>query len=374
MNTAFVRRASRGWSLAMSLTFALSPAIVSASPATPRAWLVAKGDAQAVLVGESHLPTPVESDSYYDTVVQPSYAVADTAVMETYFGPEQMRNEAFERGAPCPGDPRDRQTARLGPAFDALIAATRANGLPVPDWMSNWQLMPEFLLTSIYLDRFTIDTLGPAYDAAITRQGGGVSLRLRADAKGGPRTLLGLDSLKTLRLQFCAASASVRHDVLVDKVDKTAALVRLKLADPGYASLNGLTATLGRVLAAQLACVDRATPCSIDTSSADVRQLQQAGWMSAFSAGTVELMLRQRTRAWLPQIVRAVGTHRRTFVIVGALHLPDLRVGDRVEPGLVTQLRGQGFTVTPIASAADIAKTFLAPTWSERLRATLGRL
>ncbi|WP_181259289.1 TraB/GumN family protein [Pseudoduganella armeniaca] len=358
----------------MSLTIALPSATVCASPATPRAWLVAKGDAQAVLVGESHLPTPVERDSYHDTVVQPSYAVADAAIMETYFGPEQMRNEAFERGAPCSNDLRDRQTARLGPAFDALIAATRANGLPVPDWMSNWQLMPEFLLTSIYLDRFAVDALGPAYDAALVRLGGGVSLRLRASAKGGPRTMLGLDSLKTLRLQFCAASASERHDFLADKVDKTAALMRLKLADPGYASLDGLTATAGRVLAQYVACVDRATPCSLDALSADVRQLERAGWATAYSAGTVELSLRQRTRAWLPQIVRAIGTHRRSFVIVGALHLPDLRIGAKVEPGLVTQLRAQGFSVTPIASAADIATTFLAPTWSERLRATLGRL
>lgn len=373
MNTAFVRRASRGWLLAMSLTIALPSAAVSASPATPRAWLVTKGDAQAVLVGESHLPTPVERDSYHETVVRPSYAVADAAIMETYFGPDQMRNEAFERGAPCPGDPRDRQTARLGPAFDALIAATRANGLPVPDWMANWQLMPEFLLTSIYLDRFVIDALGPAYDAALVRLGGGVSLRLRANAQGGPRTMLGLDSLKTLRLQFCAAGAGVRHDFLADKVDKTAAQLRLKLADPGYASLTALTATAGRVLAAHVACVDRTTPCSLDAPSADVRELERAGWATAYSAGTVELSLRQRTRAWLPQIVRAIGAHRRSVVIVGALHLPDLRIGDRVEPGLVTQLRGQGFTVTPIAGAADIA-TFLAPTWSERLRATLGRL
>jgi hypothetical protein len=240
--------------------------------------------------------------------------------------------------------------------------------------MSNWQLMPEFLFMSTYLDRFVVDTLGPAYDAAIARQGGGVSLRLRADRKRGPRTLLGLDSLKALRLQFCGASASVRHDYLADKVDKTAALVRLKLADPGYVSLDGLNATAGRVLAAQVACVDRATPCRLDAPATDVRQLRQAGWMSAYSPGTVELGLRQRTRAWLPQIVQAIGANRRSFVIVGALHLPDLRVGDRVEPGLVTQLRGQGFSVTPIGSAADIATTFLSPSWSERLRATLSRL
>lgn len=372
MNTVSSHCASLGRLLFLSLALA-SSATVAASAVTPRAWLVAKGDAQAVLVGESHVSTPVENDSYYDMVVQPSYAVADAAVMETYFGPEQMRNEAFERGAPCAGDPRDRQTARLGPAFDALIAATRANGLPVPGWMSHWRLEPEFFFTSLFLDPFIIDTLGPKYDAQIVRQGGGISLRLRASPKAGPRTLLGLDSLKTLRQQFCAASASVRHDFLADRVDKTAALMRLKLADPGYASLNALAVTLGRVLAAQVACVDRTVPCSLEAPSADVLQLQRAGWATAYSAGTIELGLHQRTRAWLPQIARAIDTHRRTFVIVGALHLPDLRVGDRVEPGLVTLLRGQGYRVTPIASAADIAATFLAPTWSERLRAALQR-
>jgi len=52
----------------------------------PRAWLVSDGKTHAVLVAESHFGTPVEQDSYYDAVVQPSYQVADAAVMETYFG------------------------------------------------------------------------------------------------------------------------------------------------------------------------------------------------------------------------------------------------------------------------------------------------
>lgn len=374
MKNRSVRRVARACLAALSMTIALPSAIPSASAAAPRAWLVAKGSAQAVLVGESHLGTPVENDGYYDTVVQPAYAVADAAVMETYFGPEQLRGEAFERGAPCAGDPRDRQTTRLGPAFAALIAATRANGLPVPDWMSNWNVMPEFLLTSIYLDRFAGEALGPAYDAAIERQGGpGVSLRLRATANG-PRTMLGLDSLKNLRTQFCAASASVRQDYLADKVDKTAALLRLKLADPAYAGLGDLATVMGRVVAAQWRCIDRATPCELDAPSDDTRRLRQAGWITGYSAGTVELALRQRTLAWLPLITGAIGDHRRTFVIVGALHLPDLRVDGRVEPGLVTLLRRQGFSVTPIGGAADIQATFLAPTWRERLRATLGGL
>ena len=105
---------------------------------------------------------------------------------------------------------------------------------------------------------------------------------------------------------------------------------------------------------------------------ADTRLLQDKGLMYAYTPGVIDVSLRRRTRAWLPIIVRAMTAHRKIFVIVGALHVPDLGIGGRREPGLVSQLRQQGYTVTTIQAAADIAG-FVAPSWTERLRGLVGR-
>ncbi|KQV51807.1 TraB/GumN family protein [Massilia sp. Root335] len=338
----------------------------------PRAWLVSNGKTQAVLVAESHFGTAVEQDGYYDAVVQPSYQAADVAVMETYMGPEEMRNETFERGAPCMSGPGDRRTGRLAPAFDALIAATRANGLEVPNWLDSWQLIPEFLFTSTYLTRFTIDALGPDYDKALeTHLGAGTSFRLRA-LGGSAKKTVGLNVLKDQRNDFCSASAADRQDFLADNVLQAARLLRMKQADPTYAKVGELAAPMGRVFAAGVRCIDRAEACPIDMLPADTRLLRDKGMMFDYSPGIIDVSLRRRTRAWVPVIVRAMTEHRRTFIIAGALHLPDLSIAGKREPGLISQLRQRGYTVTTIRGPADIAG-FLRPSWTDRLRALVGR-
>lgn len=354
----------------MSITFE------AAAGAVPRAWLVSKGGAQAVLVGESHVGNPTETDSYFHTVVQPSYAVADTAVMEIYWGPEQRGNEAADRGTPCFTDPKDRRTERLRPAFDQLIAATRANRLEVPNWMSNWEILPEFFFTSNFLDAFSTNSLGESYFTARDSQLGlGVSSRLRASGLGPvAKNVVGLESLKDRRTIFCSASAAHRQDFLFDSVLNVTALLRYKQSDPSYAGLHKLAGSLGRSIQETIRCVDRATPCQIEQLSADARLLQASGLMPMFSPGTFEILLKQRTHAWLPLIEKAMMTHRRTFVIVGAMHLPDLSVEGKVEFGLISLLRKQGYSVKSIAGADDIKTDFLSPTWIERARATWSRL
>lgn len=337
----------------------------------PRAWLVSNGKTHAVLVAESHFGSPVEQDSYYDAVVQPSYQVADAAVMETYSGPNELRNAGLERGTPCNTAPDDRRTERLAPAFDALIAATRANGLDVPNWLEHWQKIPEFLFTSLFLPSFRVDVLGPHYDSAIERHlGPGTSFRLRA-LGGSAKKTIGLNVLKEQRDDFCSASAADRQDFLADSALSIAGLLRMKQADPTYAGLGELAAPMGRTMAASVRCVDRAQACPIDMPSADTRLLQDKGLMFVYSPGIIDITLRRRTRAWVPIIVRAMAEHRRTFIIVGALHLPDLAIEGKREAGLVSQLRQRGYTVTPIRSPADIAG-FLAPSWTDRLRALVG--
>jgi hypothetical protein len=355
---------------------ALCSITLQATAAAPRAWLVSKGEAQAVLVAESHFGTPIEGDSYFRTVVQPSYTAADSAIMETFWGPAQRGNEAADRGTPCFTDPKDRRTERLGAAFDQLIAATRANHIEVPVWMENWQVVPESLFTSLYLDGFMFNSLGHAYDTAMESQlGPGISFRLRASGQGpAAENIGGLESLKDRRAIFCGANATHREGYLADSVLKAAALLRLKQSDPSYRNLDKLAVPMGQALDAVVRCVDRATPCEVERLSTDERPLQKIGWMPLLSPGSFEIMVKQRTRVWIPLIESAIMAHRRTFIIVGSMHLPDLSIGGKVQPGLISLLRGRGFTVKSIAGPDDIKHNFLSPSWSDRMRSLLNRL
>lgn len=346
----------------------LSTAAAAASIA-PRAWLISKGNAQAVLVGESHVGTPVENDRYFETVVKPSYAVAEVAVMETYFGPDQLRNGSFALGAPCFEDPNGLQTQRLHLAFDALIRATRESHLDVPNWLESWELVPQYL-ASTSLDTFTTASLGPAYGVAFAT---GVSFSLRGKGTVSKKTI-GLDKLVDRRIHFCSASAADRADFVADKALQVSRLLRLKQSDPSYTSLGKLTVVVGEVTDETIRCVDQAVPCAIDQVSPEEQILQDKGWAMHYSSGTFEIMIKQRTRAWVPLIAKVISEHHRSFVIVGALHLPDLRVGKRVEPGLISLLRQQGFSVTRIDGAGDISATFLSPSWFDRVRSALDSL
>jgi hypothetical protein len=184
----------------------------------------------------------------------------------------------------------------------------------------------------------------------------------------------GLESLKERREIFCSASANHRQDYLVDSILKTAALLRLKQSDPSYGKLGKLAVPMGQALDTVVRCVDKATPCDVEQLSASERSLQEVGWMPSLSAGSFEIMVKQRTRAWIPRVENAMMAHRRTFVIVGSMHLPDLRIGGKVQPGLISLLRARGFTVKSIAGQDDIKNNFLSPSLSDRVRSLLGRL
>ena len=370
MNT-LLRRAAVLAGAAIAL---LGMAQAAPTAPVPRAWLVSKGGAQAVLVGESHLGTPTENDSYFDTVIQPSYAAADNAVMETFWGAEQRGNEALERSTPCATDPKERRTDRVRPAFKELIAATRANGLDVPNWMTNWEILPEYLHTSLFLDQFAENAFGRAYTTAIGAQLGlGTSMRLRASGLGPDESELhGLESLKVKRTIFCSASAAYRQDYLADHILQVAALLRLKQSNPAFGGLDNFAAAMGRAVDESARCVDRPVVCTVEKKAADNKLLQDAGWSMAFSPGTFDILITQRTRAWVPLIENAMRTGRKTFIIVGAMHLPDLSIGGKVTPGLISQLRERGYAVTSIGARDELKSTFLSPSVGDRIRSWLG--
>lgn len=338
----------------------------------PRAWLVSKGEMQAVLVAESHFGNRVENDAYFDDVVQPSYAVANAALMESTVEGGRFYDDFRESNIPCPLDPKDRRADRLGHAFKELISATRNNHLQVPVWMESWQVVPEYLFTSILLDDFMMRALGSGYQPAVISQLGlGVSYRLRESGHGpSKRYLFALEDQKARREIFCHASASDRQDYLVAKLARASALLKLKHSDPSFGTLHSLAIPLGESIQQTIRCVDKPTPCQFESLVTENQRLLDVGWM-ALNAGTYEIAIKQRTHAWVPLIAQALNRYRRSVIVVGAMHLPDLNVGGKVEPGLISMLREGGFSVTVITSADDIKSTYLAPTLSDRLRSWL---
>lgn len=358
----------------LSFTLPCSASEAAVSTTLPRAWLVSKGNKQAILVAESHLGTPNERDQYYVSVIQPSYAAADTALMETVLGPEQLHNELLERNLPCPGDAKNRQTDRLAPAFQQLAAAARANAQEVPNWLEDATTLPEFLYSSL-LDNFAGSTLGQSYSNAVKSQlGMGTSERLRTSATGPTEKYLnGLESLKTRRNIFCNASAAHRQDFLVDKAMQLTALLMLKRANPSYQGLSKFGAPMGRFFESYLRCVDQAIPCAVEQASPERELLLQAGWHTAFSPGTVEITLKQRTQAWVPLIEQAMTEHNKTVVVVGVMHLPNLQIQGKTEVGLINLLRERGNTVTPITGPEQLNSSFLAPSLRQRVRAWFGQ-
>jgi hypothetical protein len=338
----------------------------------PRAWLVSNGKMQAVLVAESHFGNRVENDAYFDDVVQPSYAVANAALMESTIESGRFYEDFRESNMPCLLNPKDRLTDHLGSAFEELISITRNNHLQVPIWMESWQTVPEYLFTSILLDDFMVRALGSGYQpAVITQLGLGVSYRLRESTHGpSKRYLFALEDQKARREIFCHASASDRQDNLIAKIKRISALLRLKHSDPSFSTLHTLAIPLGESVQKMIECVDKPTPCRFDSLVIENQQLLDVGWM-ALNAGMYEIAIKQRTHAWVPLIAQALDQYRRTVIVVGAMHLPDLNVGGKVEPGLVSLLRNSGFSVTAITSAEDIKSTYLAPKFSDRLRSWL---
>jgi hypothetical protein len=343
----------------------------NAITSNPRGWLVSKGDSQAVLVAESHVRSPIEFDPYFNSVVKPSFNAAQIAVHESFFGAAQTQNEDLYRAAPCLVDNGSPRTERLKPAFDELIKTTKQSNLEVPVWMAQWNLIPEFLFTSLFMDPFIDKALEFRFTTDSKKHSDllGASFQLAHDAKISKTSskLIGLDSLKALKEHFCTANASERQDYLFDDIVKNTNRLRMKLNDPKFESRNKILISAGHVLNEAINCIDKAVVCAISDESTDTKYLRSLGLVPGISDGSFTIVIKKRTHAWVPIIQQAIESHKKTFIIVGALHLPDLRVNDRIEPGLISQLRKQGFTVRPIYSDNEIKDTFLAKSAFEKV-------
>ncbi len=329
------------------------PALANPS-ASPRAWLVAKEGHLAMLVGEF--------DAYFDSVVKPGFARAQVAAVETYQDPRQIHTATVQRSTPCASSTSTRGTGRLAPAFDELAAVIKADGMEVPVWLENWKLIPEYLMAATILDFASGDSYRPV-DAALkqARVVYGVSWQLHQDALASKTAtkLRELDLVDSFREHFCGASAAEREDYLVDKVARMRNGLRAARADPGLASLKTIEASISAAMVRWLDCIDRAEACRLDGLSLPTPPLRALGMAMENNRGNLTIVLGKRSQAWVPIIKNIMAANRRSFVLVGAMHLPDFRYGSDAIPGLIGLLRGEGYTVRPIHSAGEI-KDFLA--------------
>jgi hypothetical protein len=346
-----------------------SSATLAAESAAPRAWLATRGEAMAVIVGETHAYTIREFDAFFEHVVSPSFEAADLALLEGHFGNYTSAETAANLVVPC--DMSDRRSELVVPRFKALMAATRGAGMTVPDWMSHWEVTPEIALHSLHLPQFVARDVGPAILAtrplAFMGLGVGGQLKARALAAGRVRPVLGsLETLPELRGRYCSATAEQRQDLLVADLEAASGQLLL-LQDLRAGRTPNLEGSALVMLNTLLSCAERREACPYPTPST-LGALARYGMGVHDSPGFFKLTTLARTEAWRPRILQALDTHRRLFVSVGAIHLPDLVYRGQVYPGLLTLLRRDGFKLLPIHAAGDLPPQFIRRSWWERLR------
>jgi len=322
-----------------------------------------------VIVGETHIRTAMEFDEYFDSVVRPSFDAADLALLESHFDPATTLEIANSFAVPCGNEPMGRLDGRIAPRLQALFQATKRANLPIPVWMDHWEAVPEISLKGLELPNFISRTVGQALLAAaphsVAGSGVGEELKVRLQARGATRPRIsGLDKLADLRTNFCSAAAEQRQDVLVAFLD--AALAHLQLLEAvrrgeSFLPQDGAAILLKR----SLNCALSGTPCEVPKKS-EQGHAGRYGMGLDDSLGTFNISIQDRTRLWQSRIASELSTHRRVFVSVGALHLPDLRYREQVHPGLLSRLRQEGFDIRPVRSTADLPTAYLKRAWWER--------
>ena len=135
--------------------------------------------------------------------------------------------------------------------------------------------------------------------------------------------------------------------------------MRIAREDPEFTAIKEDQKNVENLFLSISRCIDNSTVCSLDDIFRGDRYVRIGGMSSDTSNGTFSIAIKARTRSWLPIITSTINGHRKTFILVGALHLPDLIVSGKKEMGLISLLRAEGYTVQPIRTAKDIRGTFL---------------
>lgn len=338
--------------LAVTVGFCISVASTAAAP-PPRAWLIEKGGASAVIVGESHLATPAEFDTYFSDVIRPAFNSARTVVSETVQGPEQRKDFGLNVGTPCPGSAERVDVGRAA-VYRALIRSVNENdpSQPIPVWMEQWSVFPEYVQISALQLGFEQDEASRAIAAGhASKSFPGVSLVLQENpvSRGGKK-FLGLDTPLDFKRHFCSATAADRNDFVLDRTEALTNTLH-RLFHPEDADYAALLDAMGVSVNTIARCVDNKPACGLAPPD---DALVKIGWSSSWRPGNVNILIQQRNLTWLPRIRSAIDANDKAFIIVGMLHLADLQVGERSFKGLVTLLREQGYTVRPILNGAGL--------------------
>jgi hypothetical protein len=155
---------------------------------------------------------------------------------------------------------------------------------------------------------------------------------------------------------FCGASPEVRRKVVIDEAKKE--VTTIKIAQSGSAEVAKLIRRhLEASLMEILSCVDKKPLCPSPGEAPSKHQefLASVGLMMPMDQSMFEMMISVKNRVWLEHIERSSSAHRRTFVVVGSMHLPSFGTPGRTNPGMLDLLREHGYTVSPVRRYEDLA-------------------
>ncbi len=343
----------------LALALALAPLVAAASPA--RAWLVTKGEASAVLVGESHLYSKLEFNGELDTVVVPAFDAAAKVLAEAYVGPQRRPERNEFRGKMCEHEQERRKTDALIPAMSALVASAKVAGIDLMPGAAHYHEVGGNLLATTIIRKIGVDS-APAYVATLKKENIrflGVSTHLMERARDRKQLakMNGLDFQDDYWATYCRATPVEQQEYLVSLINQV--IKRM----PMYGAPNGALikrdlAVADVLLSNTLACIDRVPRCArpgLDKPTAEEKIVQDAGLMPEFSNGAFAISIANRNLVWMSTIREALRSPGNTFIIVGAMHLPSYSLKPGTALGLIDLLRQEGYAVTPIRSAGELA-------------------
>lgn len=373
------RRPRIGLSFALAMTAALALIAgdaTAASVAHARAYVLRRGDARILVVAESHYGTRLEGDGYTERVIAPAYRAAQVALIENGAPWHPTAADAMYLAADCASPPGGKPALPIDKRATSYTDATKATVRDLtlqfqafePAWNSNGDVLlrhGELELDYVVLPQLSSvawQRLAAAQDAP-ARQGveglfRGLAQRLiRLDASG--RALPEIRPIETIGDRWaalCAAAPDIRDAYLREQLQGAQRL--LQWLNRAGTSWQAASADLETSFVSTLACIDRRPACEFTTS-----QSSQAAVLSGTSPARTpavhEIAVRNRNLLWLNRLLDVSARNARVVAVVGAMHLPDLIVQGKTQPGLLSLLRERSFSVTAVESEKDLKQGYL---------------
>lgn len=359
----------------MAVAFVLACATTSlfAQEAEPlRAWVAARGNQRALLVGVTHAHASVDSGPYDQEIVFPALQMANVALIEEY-----QKEDAENFGKALLDDCAKSlplRWERIEPEWNAMRKEFGRHGIEVgigSDLVNKsffWINSHLNELSSRATRKLLYSADGEFPDERLEREASRISMsdKLLADIRAHRRPRrMELDGLEVQNAAYCRASLEEREAYMVDRLRtmRRELVVKEFAREHPSASLQRDPIVMSKLLGTVLACVDAAPPCTGDfvDSDTDVSADERFKGAPPSLNTPLRFLIVERNRLWMSTILQAISAHGRAFIEVGAVHLPALRYGDRIEHGLIDLLRQEGFTVRQVRTLSDIQNYFDTP-------------